>query len=75
MYSKILYSPDYFKNIGENPKNFGWADEQQNAECLNKIQNGNGKNETWLVFMVHGFGGGLEDDTFLNPLRDSVLAK
>ena len=51
-------------------------DDQQNVNCLNSIINDSAKSETWLVFMVHGFTGSLDDDgPYLNLSRDSVLSR
>ena len=49
-------------------------DNPANANCLNSITSGNGKSETWLVFITHGFTGSLNDD-WLRPLRESVLLR
>ena len=50
-------------------------DDEQNVNCLSSIINGTQKSETWLVFMVHGFTGSLDDSPFLNWTRDSTLAR
>ena len=52
----------------------------QNMECLNKLTNGNGQNETWLVFVVHGFctdchGSTAESWDWGFRLREGVLAR
>ena len=50
-------------------------DDEQNVNCLSSIINGTQKSETWLVFMVHGFTGSLDDSPFLNWTRDSTIAR
>ena len=52
----------------------------QNMECLSKLTNGNGQDETWLVFVVHGFctdchGSTAESWDWGFRLREGVLAR
>ena len=53
------------------------SDDQENADCLNSILTDNQRSETWLVFMVHGFTGSLDDDqgSLLDVGRESILAR
>ena len=57
-----------------NPLNFT-SDDQQNVYCLNSIINDNQKSETWLVFLVHGFMGSLDDGPYFDLLRESFLTR
>ena len=46
-------------------------DNQQNMDCLRSITNYTGKNETWLVFITHGFTFDL-NDSWMIPMRESI---
>lgn len=50
-------------------------DETTNADCLTAITTEiSGKDETWLVFISHGFTGSVDSD-WLSPLRESILER
>ena len=53
------------------------ADDPDNANCLNSILNDNQKSETWLVFLVHGFTGSLDDSqgSLIDVARESIFAR